>query len=152
MRMINKRGLSNIVATVLIVLLSLAAVVIVWGFLRPVFDTTSSKAALRSACLMVTVEPTQCTISGNSATVAYQLKTAVPNGVTLANVVVVVEDRDGITYVNPSGAAPNGMLQSQTAEVVSIGTASPFVARVAAILRDASGNKETCSESVQVAC
>ena len=59
----NKKGLSNIVATVLIVLLSLAAVVIVWGFLRPVFDTTSSETNLRTKCLNVDIQPQSCVYS-----------------------------------------------------------------------------------------
>ena len=150
--MMNKRGLSDIVATVLIVLLALAAVAIVWGFLRPTFDSAASQTSLRNACFLITVEPTQCSLSGDNANVAYQLKTSVPSEVTLANVAAVVEDDRGITYVNSEGTAPTTALGSQTATVSISGGTSPYIARVAARVRDASGNTETCPESVAVAC
>src|SRR3989344_5795732 len=63
MKMKNKKGLSDIVATVLIVLLALAAVAIVWGFLRPVFTNAASTTSLRSQCISVDVQPTVCTYS-----------------------------------------------------------------------------------------
>ncbi len=151
MDMMNKRGLSDIVATVLIVLLALAAVAIVWGFLRPTFDNAASQTSLRNACFLVTVEPTQCSLSGATANVAYQLKTSVPTEVTLDSVAAVVEDDNGITYVS-QGIAPTTALGSQATQVNDIGTASPFIARVAARVRDGSGNTETCPESVAVAC
>lgn len=59
--MMNKKGLSDIVATVLIVLLALAAVAIVWGFLRPMFDSVASSTDLKSKCLGVEVQPVLCT-------------------------------------------------------------------------------------------
>src|SRR3989344_4011525 len=36
--MMNKRGLSGIIATVLIILLALAAVVIIWAFISPILE------------------------------------------------------------------------------------------------------------------
>ena len=58
--MFDKRGLSNIVATVLIVLLSLVAVSVVWIFLSPVFEESSLKARADSLCVDTEVKPMKC--------------------------------------------------------------------------------------------
>ncbi|MBU0906538.1 MAG: hypothetical protein KKD18_02305 [Nanoarchaeota archaeon] len=65
--MTSKKGLSNIVATVLIVLLALAAVAIVWGFLRPMFTGVGNEVDLRSLCFDTEVQPLTCTYSNNPA-------------------------------------------------------------------------------------
>jgi len=47
----NKRGLSQVVTTVIIILLSLAAIAIIWTFVRPVIENSSSQ--INADCLSV---------------------------------------------------------------------------------------------------
>jgi len=57
----TKRGLSNIVATVLIILLALAAVAIVWSFIRPTLEDAGTTIDLSSRCLDSDAEAITCT-------------------------------------------------------------------------------------------
>ena len=107
----NKRGLSNIVATVLIVLLALAAVAIVWGFLRPTFDTAASETNLRTKCFNVDVQPVSCTsnLIGGIEPQAYTLTVRARNMAGEARFIVVdVVDATGASVA--SGEEPAGQL------------------------------------------
>ena len=56
----NKRGLSDIVVTVLIILLVLAAVVIIWSFVRPAIIRSSGQlepGTLTSIAKDVSISP-----------------------------------------------------------------------------------------------
>jgi hypothetical protein len=149
--MMNKRGLSNIVATVLIVLLALAAVAIVWGFLRPTFNRAASSTNLKSSCFLVELEPTLCSVNYTSgvANVAYQL---VSDNERLSAVTLVVEDNNGITKTNNVAERPANAMESKIGEVTSLDTtAYPYTARVAAVVSDGT-NTEVCAESADLAC
>lgn len=158
--MLNKRGLSNIVATVLIVLLALAAVAIVWQFLRPTFDRAASQTSLRMQCSLVNFEVTQCSVIDPTGTHASTSVTYVLNSISdevkLQDVVVVVEDSSGVTATNDNGAAPEVAAASQVASVDTSSLAvpsdvAPYKAKVAARLTDGT-NDEVCFESTPVAC
>ncbi len=55
----NKRGISDVVVTILIILIGLAAVAIVWGYLQPVLKKDASQ--ITSACIEIALEPLTCT-------------------------------------------------------------------------------------------
>ena len=54
----NKRGISTVVANVLIILLVLAAVAIIWAFIRPLITGTSEQ--ITADCLTLELEVTRC--------------------------------------------------------------------------------------------
>ncbi|MBU0906745.1 MAG: putative metal-binding motif-containing protein [Nanoarchaeota archaeon] len=56
----QKRGLSNIVITVLVVLVSLIAVAIVWSFLRPVFTRSGVEFQTSTLCSEIDLSPQKC--------------------------------------------------------------------------------------------
>ncbi len=58
---INKRGLSDVVTVSLIILLAIAAVVIVWGFVRPTIQTNLETGA---GCANARVFVRSCTTAG----------------------------------------------------------------------------------------
>jgi hypothetical protein len=58
--MFGKRGLSDIVVTVLIVLLVLAAVAIVWGFVRPMFEKSGATIQGQDTCIVSESLPVKC--------------------------------------------------------------------------------------------
>ncbi|MFH1802750.1 MAG: hypothetical protein ABH864_04880 [archaeon] len=145
----NKKGLSNLVATVLIVLLALAAVAIIWGFLRPTFDDAATTTGLRSACFLVELEATGCSVASNVATVTYK---TISTDDKFSGVVAVVEDSASVTNTT-RGSAP-GPLQSVNVDVAVPNPpyTAPFEARVAAVVSDGAGNEEVCAESASVVC
>ncbi|MCH7568103.1 MAG: hypothetical protein IIA87_01660 [Nanoarchaeota archaeon] len=59
---LKKRGISTVVANVLIILLVLAAVAIIWAFIRPVITSTSEQ--ISADCLTIDLEIESCQVSG----------------------------------------------------------------------------------------
>ena len=60
--MVNKKGLSDVITTVLIILLTLAAVVLIWTFLQPTIKNSVSGVQGQSDCLTAQVEPINCMV------------------------------------------------------------------------------------------
>lgn len=89
--MINqKRGLSDVVTVSLIILLAIAAVVIVWTFLRPTLENTGKEIA-GANCLTVEAKAISCAHTRT-----------VPGDITspVASTAVVVENGPGQTTID----------------------------------------------------
>lgn len=56
----NKRGLSHVITTVLFVLLAIAAVVIIWLFLRQSVTRSAEQVELEQKCFLISTEPSKC--------------------------------------------------------------------------------------------
>ena len=70
--MINqKRGLSDVVSVSLIILLAIAAVVIVWSFVRPTLESTGKEIS-GGNCLAVEAQVISCTILAGVASVVVE--------------------------------------------------------------------------------
>lgn len=137
----KKRGLSDLVATVLIVLLALAAVMLVWGFLKPAFERTGSQIDLRSQCIDIEVEPTACTYdSNNTAVVTVKVLSGEPTQVYAA-----VEFDDNTANANRVTAPP--MLATKAVTVVNVSAGAPVTAKAAGVVTDTQNNYEICTES-----
>ena len=139
----KKRGLSNLVATVLIVLLALAAVALVWGFLKPAFEKTGSQIDLRTQCMNVEVQPIKCEyVTGASiATVTVKVTQGQPSEVYAA---VEFDDRTS----NGTRVTAPAVLATKDVDVAFTAIASSAVtARAAGVVTDEQGNYEICTES-----
>ena len=61
MVMKNKKGLSDVIATVLIILLALAAIVIIWTFVRSgIIDPASRTAGAQGICFETELSVVSC--------------------------------------------------------------------------------------------
>jgi flagellar basal body-associated protein FliL len=147
--LINKKGLSNIIATVLIVLLALAAVAIVWSFIRPGIDQTGVGIDVANKCLNTELKPTGCSIDGTAtADVTVQLLRGDVSGMK------VVFDDGTLTEVETSddSESPENTLETKTNEytvgdsITDLG-AKPIKVKVAAVVKDADNNDHTCDPS-----
>lgn len=69
----NKRGVSDIVVTILLVLLALAAIALVWGFISGYLKGATSGISKSQACMDLGLEPISCDVSGADAVVRYKL-------------------------------------------------------------------------------
>ncbi len=65
----QKKGMSPIVITVLIILLALSSIIIIYTAVKPLLIDTGDKTTSGSACLAFDVVPVQCTINGAEARV-----------------------------------------------------------------------------------
>lgn len=72
---ISRKGLSDIVTNVLIILLVLVAVGIIWAFVRPTINQGAGQLEGQSDCLAIQVEPVKCTHVGTTYTVNYKRST-----------------------------------------------------------------------------
>lgn len=137
----NKKGLSNVIATVLIILLALAAVVIIWTFIRASIQQTGESSDLLNRCLNSEVEVVSC--SGTSVIVKLTRGTA-------DKVKVVIEDPNtGETVVSPSTAIG---LVLETANVAVTAT-SGDIASAAVVYTLADGSDAVCDASpTKVVC
>jgi hypothetical protein len=73
-KVMDKKGLSDIVTTLLIVLLGLAAVVLIWQIgIKPILYKGSAQIGMTTACMDVGIEATSCTYNtALNATVLYK--------------------------------------------------------------------------------
>jgi len=95
----KKRGLSDVITTVLIILIALAAVGIIASYLIPMLKSSSSE--ISAACYNIDVEPVKCT-----------LNTPVPGNVTV-NVKRNIEDAtlQKLTFVLESKTTGESMIE-----------------------------------------
>ena len=101
----NNKGLSNIIATVLIVLLALAAVAIVWTVMNGLIGDTSGQIELTNLCVLSEAKPISCDTLTTDTDISVQLvrgenvlSTDAKAGVR--EVVAVVTFKDGITFLS----------------------------------------------------
>ncbi len=140
-RMRNKKGLSDIIATVLIVLLALAAVAIVWGFIRPTFDRAGGAIETSQKCLDAEVRVTSCTTDGD---VTVQLVRG-----DVQRIRAVAYDSGGNTATGDT----NTTLGVLGTEQVSTGLTGTVTARAAAIVMDNTNSPYPCDVTpVAVTC
>jgi hypothetical protein len=147
----DKKGLSNIIATVLIVLLALAAIAIIWGFLRKPLETTGESIDLASKCFLVEVEPTGCQTGDTNTTsnVTVQLLSGEAHEITYS-----IKDSTGFTLANRTSAT--GLQELGSVSFTNIDTtsldsdASQWVVEAAAVVADETGVETlTCDVSTE---
>lgn len=153
----NKKALSDVVTTVLIVLLALAAIAIVWGFVRPIFSQAGSSATITNKCLNTELSPTVCIYTNTSEG---------PSGLTFDTTVsliragtdgaekmkVVIYDEDDETIISDSDSAPSEVLQ--TAKITgiqpgdtSLDNSTTYQVQAIPVFLDSEGNDALCPAS-----
>ena len=143
----NNKGLSNIIATVLIVLLALAAVAIVWTVMNGLIGDTSGQIELTNLCVLSEAKPISCDTLTTDTDISVQLvrgenvlSTDAKAGVR--EVVAVVTFKDG-TIETLEEIAPS---KSGFASISMPRGVADF-AKAAVVVQDAKGNTKTCDES-----
>lgn len=136
----NKKGLSELIATVLIVLIALAGVALAWNFLRGSFENTGSDIENKINCIDVELEPKKCEIVGSNARLTVQVKKGTSEGF-----IGVIEFADG----SRKAFQLNETLDTFATRTVSIPLSGGQAVRgrVAALLKDSQGVFENCDLS-----
>lgn len=153
-KVFNKKGLSDVISTVLIVLLALAAIAIVWGFIQPTIKGAGTSIDYRQKCIESEVKPTACTIAtaapapGGNGTVTVQY---VKGTLTKAQI-VVKKSTGGATIVgqvtlgnlfSTSSASIGNNVTSNTNTYIQQGD----IVQVAPIVLDADNKDRLCEFS-----
>ncbi len=160
----KKRGLSDVVATVLIVLLALAAVTIVWRFIGPSLQGAGEQIEEQSQCSQTEVQLKGCTISSAkpiTKIVAGSFTTQLTKG-NAARYKIILENTNTAAKFVSGEITPSPPLNVfQTNAQVSITmTNSPLITSghvikgtVAAVIKNPTGEFITCAPSVvEIAC
>ncbi len=132
----KKRGLSDVVAVTLIILLAIAAVVIVWAFVSNMLRNAGED--IEAVCLGVDVKPISCDSTADTVLVQYGT-----GDTTLSDVRVLVYGVGGTSIGTDCGSTFNP-LDTQSCNATS--TAGDTVAVAGMYLNDA-GEEKTCAPS-----
>lgn len=129
----NKKGISAVVTTVLIILLSIIAVIILWAAIRPMIEDTSGKAGTAVQCAEISVNIESCTL--NPTTNMYNVVVARSGGSGNVNVIAAVSDA---VKSNSSSANDIGPLDTRTISIdnTNTGLVAPVKAQAAVVLSD----------------
>ena len=158
--MSNKKGVSDIVVTILLVLLALAAVAMVWAFISGYIGNAKSKISQSEACMDLNLVPVSCQITGNgptgqpllNATVTYRLGNSAVN---LSDVKILVERKDGsVTPQSPSGKAhiPAPLETKVFVTNVNVTAANSAIKFSVAGVVTIDGRQLFCSETDKIDC
>ena len=147
----KKRGLSDVVTTVLIILLVLAAVAIIWGYLRGSLVSSGQQVTGQTACLNLDLKTIACNLSAGaapySATVKYGRNSADAN---LTGATLVFVDATGASTTNVSEPIPN-VLETKVFTVTGLAS-KPVSVAIAGTVSTSSGDQNVCDKSDAVTC
>lgn len=145
--MFKKRGLSEVVTTVLVILLVLGAIAIIWSFLQPVIKRGAERTAGTAECLNIRLEAVSCKLSSGQWDVTVKRN---PGNGDLKSVVLVFYDAVGQSKSVDFGLVPQELASAKNSTITLSGF-TPVSVDVAARagsssqLCDPSGIKVTCA-------
>jgi len=146
----NKKGLSTIVITLLIILISLVAVGIVWVVVKNLVSSGTGGVELSAKCLNTNIEVTKvnCSSVGVSRICDVVLKRTGTESSAIAGVKLVFKNEmsgESSSLINVAGNIEPLVGKTQT----GINTTITGVDRVevTAFFKDASGNEQLCSQT-----
>ena len=142
----NRKGLSDIITTVLVIVLVIAAIGILWASLKPTIQK-GVESTEQAGCYQIDLQAVKCLKnSGNTANVTYKW---VSGDVTLVGSKLVLGKVDG------SSTSVDGNAMTQLATTASNNVdfgAVPKQFSVAAVIKSSSGNSITCQASEPIQC
>lgn len=142
----NKKALSDVVTTVLIVLLTLVAIGILWSFLQPLFTKSGAKIQQAEACFAVNLEISGCSVSATDANVTVKRNAGSAN---VKEVRLIFGKADGSTMVVNQSDVPSEL--ETKFYMSSLGFSAKSVA-VAPGVADSQGTINYCNPTQPVTC
>jgi len=143
----NKKGLSDVITTVLIVLLTLVAVGLLWGFLSPLFLESGEKINTAKACLSVDLTIAGCVVDGNNADVTVRRGAG---DADLGEITLIFGNPDGSTTPKNQSGFPLELETKLYPDVV-VGFTAEDVA-VSGGITDSQGEISPCQPTQPVVC
>ncbi|MEK6910662.1 MAG: hypothetical protein AABW82_02710 [Nanoarchaeota archaeon] len=144
----DKKGLSDVITNVLVIVLVIAAIGILWAALKPTIQK-GAESTEQAGCYQIDLAPVTCIrndIAGNTANVTYKW---VSGDIDLIGVKMILGKEDG------SSTSVDGDLITSLATVakndVNFG-AKPKQFSVAPVIKSSSGKSITCQASQAVQC
>ena len=138
----NKRGLSLVITTLIIILLVLVAIGIIWVVIRGIIEGGVEQVGISTKCLDIDVRATAVDCAGGDCNVTLTRKSG---GEDIAGVKLIFSEAGGETnFVHP---VPGNIatLASKTETDISTGLTTPNKIEVAVYFEDDSGNEQLCT-------
>jgi hypothetical protein len=134
----NRKGISTVVATILIVLLAVVAVVIIWAVLKPALERTASKVS--TECIEVDIEVSSATCDSvtDTADVIVRLNAGTVSGVKL------IFSNGTDSAVSDQTAVPVE-LGTKSYNGISTGVEDASSVNVAGVVMSETGETRTCT-------
>jgi flagellin-like protein len=137
----NKKGLSEVVTTLIIILLVLVAIGIVWVVVNNVLQSGSQQAEISAKCLEVSIQATAASCTGGTCNVTYKRSAG---GDDIDGLKIILSNgADSVIQDVPGNLAP--LATKTTSGIAETLTPDPNKAEIAAYFIDASGNEQLCS-------
>lgn len=146
----TKKGLSDIVTNVLIILLVLVAVGIIWLFLRP---TVSSVGNVQGStdCLTIDVQPVSCT-GGNTVTIKRNAGVGALRGIVVVSTDPTTQAATPTTLAETTSQVTALKTELATTTYTYSATQAGKRITVAAIVAGAEGTKTCPASTTYVTC
>lgn len=142
----KKKGLSTIVITLILILLSLVAVGVVWFVVNNILKSSGQGIDVGAKCLNVNLEATKVICTGGTCDVT--LKRTGTESDAIAGVKLVFRDstaEESSSVIDEAGNVE--ALAGKVIQDIDTGLTAPDKIEVTAYFEDDSGNEQLCSQS-----
>jgi hypothetical protein len=149
----NQRGISDIITTVLIILLAIAAVVMIWGFIKKPIEQGGQQIVATTDCMSLKLTPIICSITYNTTSYNKMIHSGVKwaeGNVALKGMKFVFTDAGGATLVKDVTASSSlTLLGTQTADFndTSSTLSTSVSLSVVGVVQPANGKETTCTSA-----
>lgn len=143
----DKKGLSTIVTTLIIILLVLVAIGIVWVVVRGVVEEGTSEIDIKVKCIDVNVRATAVANCVGDPAVCDVTLTRGAGGDAIGGVMLVFYEGTTATATPHNEVGDIGALGSTTALAVPTGLTTPDRIEVTAYFTDDQGKDQLCSQA-----
>ena len=148
----NKNGLSTIVVTLILIVLSLVAVGAVWLVVSPMLKNSQQNADVSSKCLTVAVDATQVNCSNGATNVLCTV--VLTRGGTGSDALggVKLVFKNSTSSISSTAAIDSaGNIETLVTKKITVDTLVPISQRVSTVtvtpyFQDSSGNQKLCSQ------
>lgn len=141
----DAKGLSNVIVTLILIVLVLVAVGIIWAAIQGNIESGTEQIGVSAKCLEVDVQATKLVCGGANNGVCNVTVTRSAGGDALAGIKLSLTNAAGETnFVHdvPGNIVP---LETKTETSINTGITDVSVAEVAPYFLDASGQEQLCS-------
>ena len=119
--MFNKKGMSEVVSNVLIVLVVIGAVALIAGVVINIVQTGTQNTGEIGQCLAINVAVTSCAIADTDGAVTATVRRGTGGGATSVNYRIVSTNADLTTYSNVANAGLSELETFTTTELGFVG-------------------------------
>lgn len=145
MRQIGKRGVSDIIVSLIMIVIVLGAVAIVWFLIRGFISSGTEQIGTGTQCLEVNIKPTALTCSGSGNSTCEVVVSRETGGKEIGGIKLVFTNSTGKkNYVHDVPGNIN-VLETKAVSGVSTGIENAENVDVIVYLKDSSGKEQLCS-------